>query len=199
MAQTTTQTSTQGKTSGKTGMAPVRTGIESTDRQRLAQAVSKAMAETYVLYTKTQAIHWNVVGPMFYSIHKLTEEQYEDLADAIDDLAERIRALGAPAPGAFAEFLKLSDIKEAPHEKQTAEQAVMMLCADHETAARTFREATQLADEMDDVVTADLLTERMAKHEKAAWMLRALVQESAIQTTGIAAADGEAAGGKQRQ
>lgn len=192
MAQSTTQTGTQGKTSGKAGMANVRTGIESTDRQQLAQAVAKAMAETYVLYTKTQAIHWNVVGPMFYSIHKLTEEQYEDLAEAIDDLAERIRALGAPAPGAFAEFLKLSDIKEAPREKQTAEQAVMMLCADHETAARTFREATQLADEMDDVVTADLLTERMARHEKAAWMLRALVQESAIQTTGVATSDGEA-------
>lgn len=178
------QGATPGQTGGKSSVAPVKTGIESTDRQALAQAVGKALAETYVLYTKTQAIHWNVVGPMFYSLHKLTEEQYEDLAEAVDDLAERIRALGAPAPGCFEEFLELSDIEEAPRSQgRTAEQAVQMLCADHETAARTFREATRLADEMDDVVTADLLTDRMAQHEKAAWMLRALVQESAVRQT----------------
>lgn len=166
----------------KSEAAPVKTGLPRTDRQELAKSVSKALAETYVLYTKTQAIHWNVVGPLFYSLHKLTEEQYENLADAADTLAERIRALGSPSPGSFGEFLELSDIAET-RDEQTAEQAIAMLCADHETAARTFREATRTADECDDVVTADLLTERMAFHEKSAWMLRALVQESAIERT----------------
>jgi starvation-inducible DNA-binding protein len=163
----------------KAGSGPVKTGLDRADRQELAQAVSKALAETYVLYTKTQAIHWNVVGPMFYSLHKLTESQYEDLAEATDLIAERIRALGAAAPGSFGEFLELSDIVET-REKQTAEQAVLMLCADHEIAARTFREATKLADDLDDVVTADMLTQRMAQHEKAAWMLRSIMQESAV-------------------
>jgi starvation-inducible DNA-binding protein len=169
------------------GSASVKIGLPSTDRRELARAVGKALAETYVLYTKTQAIHWNVVGPLFYTLHKLTEEQYEDLAEAVDDLAERIRALDAPAPGSFGEFLQLSDIPET-REQQTAEQAVMMLCTDHETAARTFREATRMANDCEDVVTADLLTARMAVHEKAAWMLRSLVQESGVERTGAASA-----------
>jgi starvation-inducible DNA-binding protein len=168
-----------GSAKQKPGSAPVKTGLDTSDRKELAQAVSKALAETYVLYTKTQAIHWNVVGPMFYSLHKLTESQYEDLAEAVDTLAERIRALGSPSPGSFGEFLELSDIADQ-RQKQTAEQAVTMLCGDHEIAARTFREATKLADQLDDVVTADLLTQRMAEHEKAAWMLRSILQESAV-------------------
>jgi starvation-inducible DNA-binding protein len=163
----------------KAGSTPIKTGLDTSDRQELATAVSKALAETYVLYTKTQAIHWNVVGPMFYSLHKLTETQYEDLAEATDLIAERIRALGSPAPGSFGEFLELSDIHET-REKQTAEQAVTMLCRDHEIAACTFREATKLADQLDDVVTADMLTQRMAQHEKAAWMLRSIMQESEV-------------------
>src|SRR4051812_11323947 len=94
----------------KTGGTAGKTGLQSGDRQELAQAVSKALAETYVLYTKTQAVHWNVVGPLFYALHKLTENQYEELAEAVDTIAERIRALGYPAPGSFGEFLELSDI-----------------------------------------------------------------------------------------
>lgn len=170
----------------KQASASVKTGLGTGDRQELAQAVGKALAETYVLYTKTQAVHWNVVGPLFYSVHKLTEEQYENLAEAIDELAERIRALGAPTPASFGEFLELSAITET-RTKQTAEEAVTMLCADHETAARTFREATRLADEVDDVVTADLLTDRMAFHEKSAWMLRSILQQSAVLTTNTGA------------
>jgi starvation-inducible DNA-binding protein len=173
--------------SSAAGSASVKTGLPSTDRRELARAVGKALAETYVLYTKTQAIHRNVVVPLFYTLHKLTEEQYEDLAEAVDDLAERIRALDAPAPGSFGEFLELSDIAET-REQQTAEQAVMMLCTDHETAARTFRAATRMANDCDDVVTADLLTGRMAVHEKAAWMLRSLVQESGVERTAAASA-----------
>jgi starvation-inducible DNA-binding protein len=163
----------------KASSTPIKTGLDSSDRKELATAVSKALSETYVLYTKTQAIHWNVVGPMFYSLHKLTETQYEDLAEATDLIAERIRALGSAAPGSFGEFLELSDITES-RDKLTAEQAVTMLCRDHEIAASTFREATKLADELDDVVTADMLTQRMAEHEKAAWMLRSIMQESEV-------------------
>jgi starvation-inducible DNA-binding protein len=195
MAQAKGQDRTHDKAQEKADVAPVKTGLETTDRQELAQAVDKALAETYVLYTKTQAVHWNVVGPMFYSLHKMTEEQYEDLADAIDSIAERIRALGAPTPVSFGEFLEMSDVQEM-REKQTAEDAVRMLCSDHETVARTFRDATKLAGEMDDVVTADLLTTRMATHEKAAWMLRALLQESAVLRTG---SDGGTSASKQRQ
>jgi starvation-inducible DNA-binding protein len=179
----------------KSAATPVKTGLGTADRQELVQVVSKALSETYVLYTKTQSVHWNVVGPQFYTLHKLTEEQYEDLAEAVDELAERIRALGAPAPGSFGEFLELSDITEV-RERQTAEEAVGMLCTDHETAARTFREGTRIADEDGDVVTADLLTTRIAVHEKAAWMLRSLTQESAVQRTGV---DGRQAGTQQRQ
>jgi len=175
--------------------ANMKTGIDPGDRAQLAKAVGKTMAETYVLYTKTQAIHWNVVGPMFYSLHKMTEEQYQDLADAIDELAERIRALGAPAPGSFAEFLELSDIKESRN-VQTAEAAVEMLWTDHETAARTFREATRIANDLDDMVTSDLLAERMAQHEKYAWMLRATAQESGVRTTQHVMAQG--AGGSPK-
>ncbi len=176
MAQATSQ---QPASQQKSPLTNVSTGLETGERQQLARAVGKALAETYVLYLKTQAVHWNVVGPMFYSVHKMTEEQYKDLADAIDELAERIRALGAPTPVSYEEFQRVSDIKEK-NERQTAEDAIRMLCEDHETAARTFREVTRLATEADDVVTVDLLTRRMAHHEKSAWMLRALLQESAI-------------------
>jgi starvation-inducible DNA-binding protein len=163
--------------------ASVGTGLSSADRQELVRMLGKALSETYVLYTKSQSVHWNVVGPQFYSIHKLTEEHYEDLAEAVDELAERIRALGAPTPSSFGEFLELSDIGET-RERQDCDQAIAMLCADHETAARTFREGTTLADRLEDVVTADLLTERMAKHEKAAWMLRSMLQDPSVQRTG---------------
>jgi len=182
--------------SDKTPVTPVKTGLDSSDRQELAVAVGKALAETYVLYTKTQGVHWNVVGPTFYAIHKLTETQYEDLADAVDELAERIRALGAPAPASFGEFLELSDIKET-RERQSAEDAVRMLCADHEIAARTFREATKLADELDDVVSADMLTTRMGVHEKAAWMLRSLGKESAVERTPAAGGPSQKSGSRQ--
>jgi starvation-inducible DNA-binding protein len=161
------------------------TGLSTADRQELVRMLGKALSETYVLYTKSQSVHWNVVGPMFYSLHKLTEEHYEDLAEAVDELAERIRALGQPAPSSFGEFLELSDIKET-RERQSCETAISMLCSDHETAARTFREGTTLAAQLEDVVTADLLTERMAQHEKAAWMLRSLLEKPGVQRVGTA-------------
>ena len=160
----------------KAGVAKVNTRITPPDRGELAKGVGKALAETYVLYLKTQGVHWNVVGPMFYGLHKLTEAQYLDLALAVDTLAERIRALGHPAPASFAQFLELSAIKENIG-LSTAEQSIKSLVNDHETVSRTFREAVHIADDCDDIVTADMLTQRMKVHEEAAWMLRSLIAQ----------------------
>ena len=155
----------------KAKVSEVNTGIEGNDRKELAKSLGRALAETYILYLKTQGFHWNVVGPMFYGLHKLTETQYEDLAVAVDDLAERIRALGHPAPATFAKFLEIGKIKEMSGTPST-EEGIRALVADHEMISRTFREAVQVADDDDDIVTADMLTDRIKFHEKAAWMLR---------------------------
>jgi starvation-inducible DNA-binding protein len=151
-----------------------RTGLASADAAQLGDGLSRALAETYVLYVKTQGFHWNVVGPLFYGLHKLTEAQYADLAAAADELAERIRALGHPAPASFREFLELSGIDESAG-RMNAEDTVAALVADHEAVARTFRSLAGVADKASDVVTADLLTKRIHAHEEAAWMLRSIV------------------------
>jgi len=153
-----------------------RTGIAAADAKKLAEGLSRALAETYVLYVKTQGFHWNVVGPLFYGLHKLTEEQYGDLASAADELAERIRALGHPAPASFGEFTGLAGIDET-RERLSAEAMVGVLIGDHETVARTFRELVGAAEKAGDVVTADLLTERIHAPEEAAWMLRSIVAQ----------------------
>ncbi len=157
----------------KADVSNVETGIEAKDRKVLADGLSVALADTYLLYLKTQGTHWNVVGPLFYGLHKLTEEQYEDLADAIDAIAERIRAIGYPAPASFGEFSEISGIKEN-REIDDAETMVRHLVQDNETIAKSLREVVQKADEMDDVYTADLLTARIGEHEESAWMLRSL-------------------------
>jgi starvation-inducible DNA-binding protein len=150
-----------------------QTGIRAQDAKTLAAGLSRSLAETYVLYLKTQGFHWNVVGPLFYGLHKLTEDQYRDLAGAADALAERVRALGHPAPATFAEFLGLSAVNESSG-RHSAEDMVSELVADHETVARTFRELVEVADKARDVVSADLLTDRIHFHEQAAWMLRSI-------------------------
>ena len=160
----------------KVTVSDVNTGIDPPDRRELADSVGIALAETYVLYLKTQGFHWNVVGPLFYGLHKLTDAQYRDLADAVDVLAERIRALGYPAPATFKRFLELSAIKEMPNVMST-QDGIRELVNDHEKIARTFRKTVTVADKFDDIVTADLLTKRMAVHETAAWMLRSLVAQ----------------------
>ena len=151
-----------------------RTGIESADAKLLAEALSRSLAATYVLYVKTQGFHWNVVGPLFHGLHKLTEEQYQDLAGAADTVAVRIRALGHPAPASLAEFSRLSPIDEAEG-RMSAQEMAESLISDHETVARSFRELVGVAERADDVVTADLLTDRIRAHEEAAWMLRSIV------------------------
>jgi starvation-inducible DNA-binding protein len=144
-------------------------------RGRLAASLTAMLADAYVLMVKTQGFHWNVVGPLFVSLHELTEQQYQDLFGAIDQMAERIRALGHPAPMSFADLMPHSEIDEAHGINFSAEQMVSMLISDHETISRRLRDAVEAAEGLRDVATADMLTERLQVHEKAIWMLRATV------------------------
>jgi starvation-inducible DNA-binding protein len=153
----------------------IEIGISPSDRKSIADGLSHLLADTYALYLKTQSFHWNVTGPMFRALHSMFEEQYTELAGAVDELAERIRALGHIAPGSFTQFSTLTSIAEesgAP----PAEEMVRQLVAAHEAAVRTARNAFTTAESGEDQVTQDLLTERMQVHEKAAWMLRSLLQ-----------------------
>jgi starvation-inducible DNA-binding protein len=139
-----------------------------------AGALARLLADTYTLYLKTQGFHWNVTGPRFYELHKLFEEQYGELAEANDEIAERIRALGVKAPASYGEFKPLASIAEetgAP----SAEEMLRQLLADHRTAARTARTVVETAEEGGDVGSADLATQRIRSHDKAAWMLEALL------------------------
>jgi starvation-inducible DNA-binding protein len=160
----------------KTAVENVKTGIQNADRAAVANGLSRALADTYALYIKTQGFHWNVVGPLFYGLHKLTEAQYEEMAAAIDEIAERTRALGHPAPAGFAAFAKLTGIKDSDGTKP-GDRMIRELVADHETVARSLRELADLADGAGDAATADLATRRLDAHEKAVWMLRALIAE----------------------
>lgn len=160
----------------KTDVTHPHTGIDRKDRKRLANGLSGLVADTYVLLVKTHGYHWNVVGPLFISLHELTERHYEDMFAAIDELAERMRALGYPAPSSFAQMIAQSGLDEesgAP----TAAQMIRSLIVDHEKIVRRLRETAAIAAEMQDDVTADLLTKRMDFHEKAVWMLKSLVTE----------------------
>ncbi len=149
-------------------------GIERDDRLELAEELGLVLANTYSLYVETQGVHWNIVGPMFYSVHKLTEEQYQDLADSIDELAERIRALGFKAPAGLKAMGELSYINSDIDYTNSIEM-IEELVRDNETLSRKVREVVKVAEKHDDVKTADLLTERIGKLEENAWMLRALL------------------------
>lgn len=153
----------------------INIGIEENVRNDIADGVSRVLADSYALYLKTHNFHWNVTGPMFNSLHNMFEEQYTELATAIDEIAERIRALGARAPGSFSEYEKLTSIPEESGAPE-AEEMIRQLVTDHEIVARTAREVFTTADEAHDEPTADLLTERMQLHEKTAWMLRSMLQ-----------------------
>ncbi|RMD62107.1 MAG: DNA starvation/stationary phase protection protein [Alphaproteobacteria bacterium] len=149
-------------------------GIPAAQRQAIADGLSRLLADTYTLYLKTHNYHWNVIGPMFQTLHTMFEMQYTELATAVDDIAERIRALGLPAPGSYGTFARLSSIAEAEG-VPAAEDMVRDLVVGHETVARTARAIFPVAEEGRDEVTADLLTQRIAVHEKTAWMLRSLI------------------------
>ena len=149
-------------------------GIPDTQRQAIAQGLSRVLADTYTLYLKTHNFHWNVEGPMFNTLHLMFETQYTELALAVDLIAERIRALGFPAPGSYREFAELSSVEDSAG-RPVAMDMIAQLAKDQETVVRTARAVFALADESNDQPTADLLTQRMQVHEKTAWMLRAML------------------------
>ena len=151
-------------------------GISEAHRLEIAKGLSHLLADTYTLYLKTHAFHWNVTGPMFQTLHLMFETQYTELALAVDLIAERIRSLGVPAPGSYAEFSKLTSVKEASgHTK--AHEMIVQLIQGQEAVVRTARSIFPVVEKAGDEATADLLTQRMQLHEKTAWMLRSLIQE----------------------
>ena len=157
-------------------MMEIDIGIAEQDRHSIVEGLSRLLADTYTLYLKTHNFHWNVTGPMFQTLHLMFETQYIELADAVDLIAERIRALGSPAPGTYSEFQKLSGIAE-PKGVPAAHDMIQQLVRDHETATRTARSMFKAVDQAGDEPTADLLTQRMQVHEKTAWMLRSLLEK----------------------
>lgn len=151
-------------------------GISEQDRQAIVDGLSRLLADTYTLYLKTHNFHWNVTGPMFQTLHLMFETQYNELALAVDLIAERIRALGSPAPGTYADFARLSMVKE-PDGVPAAQDMIRELVRDQETVVRTARSMFKAVDQAGDEPTADLLTQRMQVHEKTAWMLRSLLEK----------------------
>jgi starvation-inducible DNA-binding protein len=149
-------------------------GIGEKERTDIADGLSKVLADTYTLYLKTHNYHWNVTGPMFQTLHLMFEGQYNELALAVDLVAERIRALGIPAPGTYADFARLSSIKEEPG-VPAAQEMIKKLVQGHEAVVRTSRSVFPVAEKSSDQPTMDLLTQRMQVHEKTAWMLRSLL------------------------
>ncbi len=154
--------------------AQINIGIEAQDRENIAEGLSRLLADTYTLYLKTHNFHWNVTGPMFNTLHTMFEQQYTELATAVDEIAERIRALGVPAPGSYAQFSKLTEIREEDS-SPGAEDMIAQLVEDQETVVRTARSIFPLVEAASDEPTADLLTQRMQVHEKTAWMLRSMI------------------------
>ncbi len=150
-------------------------GISEIDRKDVALSLSKLLADSYTLYLKTHNFHWNVEGPMFQTLHLMFMGQYTELWTALDLIAERIRALGHYAPGTYAEFAKLSSIKEADG-VPVAHEMIRQLVDGHEAVIRTARSAFSAVEKAQDEASADLLTQRIQLHEKTAWMLRSLLE-----------------------
>ncbi len=157
-------------------IALIDNGISAKDRARIAEGLAKLLADTYTLYLQTHNFHWNVKGRMFNTLHTMFMAQYTELWNAVDPIAERIRALGFPAPGTYAQFGKLSSVKEVAGVPK-AEEMVALLITGHDTVARTARALLPAADDANDQPTMDLLTQRLDIHEKTAWMLRSILEE----------------------
>lgn len=153
----------------------INIGIADKDREQIANALSKLLADSYTLYLVTHNFHWNVTGPMFNTLHNMFMDQYTELWNALDVIAERIRALGHFAPGSYREFEKLSSIADAPSVPPKAEEMIQILVNGHEAVARTARDAFNVVDAANDQPSADILTQRLDIHEKTAWMLRSLL------------------------
>jgi starvation-inducible DNA-binding protein len=155
----------------------VNIGIGEEDRIAISEGLSRLLADTYTLYLTSHNFHWNVTGTMSNSLHTMFMTQYTELWNAIDPIAERIRSLGQPAPGSYAQFAKLSSLPDAPESPPKALDMVDILAKGHEAAARTARALFPLVEKASDEPTADLLTQRIAQHEQTAWMLRALLED----------------------
>jgi starvation-inducible DNA-binding protein len=153
----------------------INTGIDEEYRKEIVDGVSRVLGNTYTLYLKTHNFHWNVTGPMFQTLHVMFEQQYNELATAVDLVAERIRALNAPAPGSYSAFSKLTSIPEEPGVPK-AEDMIRQLVDGHEIVIRVARNVFPVAEKAGDQVTLDLLTQRLQVHEKTAWMLRSLLE-----------------------
>ena len=152
-------------------------GLTDPQRDGVGRILAALLADEYVLYTKTRNYHWNVVGPQFNDLHKFFEAQYEELDDAIDEVAERMRALGQPSPATLVEFKKLARVEEKPGERPSARAMLATLLADHEAVIRTLRgDLETAATQHHDAGTSDFLTGLMERHEKMAWMLRAFLE-----------------------
>jgi starvation-inducible DNA-binding protein len=157
-------------------MGKIDIGIKDRERKAIAEGLSRLLADTYTLYLKTHNFHWNVTGPMFQTLHLMFETQYNELALAVDLIAERIRALGYPAPGTYREYAKLSSIKETSGVPKATDM-IKLLVEGQEAVVRTARSVFPLVDKVNDEPSADLLTQRMQVHEKTAWMLRSLLEK----------------------
>ena len=155
----------------------IEIGISEEHRAQIAAELSKLLADTYTLYLTTHNFHWNVTGPMFNTLHVMFMTQYTELWNAVDPIAERIRALGHHAPGSYGKFGRLSSVKDAPAKPPKALEMVRVLVKGHEAVARTARGIFPLVESANDQPTADLLTQRLNVHEKTAWMLRSLLEE----------------------
>lgn len=151
----------------------LHTGLSEDTRKALSDELARLLADTYILYVKTHGYHWNVTGPMFHSLHIMFEEEYMDLREAVDVIAERIRALGFPAPGSYTEFARLASITDEEGVPEAMDM-VRALVEGHEAVVRSARRVVEVAEGTVDVATADLATERIEIHEKTAWMLRSM-------------------------
>jgi starvation-inducible DNA-binding protein len=165
----------KGKPSAGNGAPSIDIGIPDKDRAKIVDGLSRVLADTYSLYLKTHNFHWNVEGPMFNTLHLMFMDQYTELWTALDAIAERIRALGYPAPGTYKQFAKLTSIEETDGVPEALDM-VRLLVAGHEAVTRTTRAAFPAAEKGGDESTVDLLTQRLQIHEKTAWMLRSLLK-----------------------
>lgn len=154
----------------------VNIGISQDARETITKGLSELLADSYLLYLKTHNYHWNVTGELFHQLHEQFEEQYTELAAAVDEIAERIRALGFRAPGTFREFAELTSIEEDSDEPR-ARDMIRRLAVSNEQVIRTCRKAIKPAQEAEDEATMDLITERLAVHSKTAWMLRSFLED----------------------
>jgi starvation-inducible DNA-binding protein len=164
------------KNKPKLGGLPINIGLAEKDRAAIAAGLNKLLADTYTLYLTTHNFHWNVTGPMFNTLHTMFMTQYTELWNAVDPIAERIRALGFAAAGSYGQFASLSTVPDAPAKPPKAEEMIRILVEGHEAVARTARGLFPIVDKAGDEPSADLLTQRLDIHEKTAWMLRSLLE-----------------------